>query len=86
MTGNPTGTCFGNYSGGQYLSTEITPKIRRTITTENSFSELVILVVKENGAVSEADGYYCTCASSVGLIVWAGECFDTLDITLSQFG
>ena len=71
----------------QYLYLKkITPKIHRTITTENSFSELVILVVKENGAVSEADGYYCTCASSVGLIVWAGECFDTLDITLSQFG
>ena len=24
------------------------------------FAELVILVVKENGALSEADGYYCT--------------------------
>ena len=60
MTGNPTGTCFGNYSGGQYLSTEITPKIRRTITTENSFSELVILAVIENGALSEAHGYCCT--------------------------
>ena len=29
--------------------------------TENSFfPELVILAVKENGTLSEADGYYCT--------------------------
>ena len=29
-------------------------------TTERSFSELAILVVKENGALSETDVYYCT--------------------------
>ena len=42
----------------QYLK-EIIPKIRRTKTTERTFSELVILVVEENGALSGGDGY-CT--------------------------
>ena len=37
---------------------KIIPKIRRAITTENIFFGLVILVVEENGALSEADGYY----------------------------
>ena len=46
----------------QYLYLKkIIPKIRRTTMTENSFfPELVILAVKENGTLSEADGYYCT--------------------------
>ena len=47
----------------QYLRTSRgnIPKILRTITIKDVFfPELVILVVKGNGALSEADGYYCT--------------------------
>ena len=46
---------------------ETAPKIRETIRQQKGvFSELVILVGEENGALSEADGYhtywwvYCT--------------------------
>ena len=64
---NPAGICSGKWkrgttAGSAYLK-KMTPKIRRTITIEISFfSELVILEVKRNGAISEADGYYtCLC-------------------------
>ena len=50
------------------------------------FSELVILVVEEIGALSVADGYYCTYSFGGRLDLLGWRTLDAWDIMLSHCG